>query len=593
MNLEQQLKLLQEIGHEKDLLRQAMEKHLFDELLERCRTDFVWFVENCLTIRNKSKVIIPFTPHAAQRRIIDTVMTMMKEEDRVAIQTLKCRQMGSSTIYSALMLWACMFPPFGEVTDAFLVAHNRSLAEEMLSLTKGVYERLPAGLPFIAGCEKSTPWNASKCHFTNGSKILTASGGSGEAGRSQSPNFVWATEVAFWTEDEKILRGLFEGMPQKSIAIIESTANGIGNTFERMWRNIEKKQGSYKGIFIPWYELEYGLTTEEQLERGINSGSVFTQPNYQWITCNREKYREIKEKYNLTWGQVHWMHDKIDDKGEDSFKQEYPSTSEEAFLSTGQSVFLEHHIRKIERDCSFTNIKFEGNLINSMTVAQHGGELVIWRYPEPRQTYFAGADCAGGGQKSDFSVIYIMDKDGKLCARLRGQYEPFVASQKYWQLCRMYYDARLTVERLQHGIAVIENLRNVLRYKKMWEDEKDNQIGYRPHQDRKIAMINRLREDLTNDVIDVPCLLFKEETGTFIEKTPGVFGTIIKHLQHDDCIMALGLTNMTRVRYTAQDARIIHTRPSYEESIFDDDYIPQRRLTNPKPHYYINNNNRR
>ena len=52
-----------------------------------------------------------------------------------------------------------------------------------------------------------------------------------------------------------------------------------------------------------------------------------------------EEEEKLKEKYELEDAQLYWRRLKIAEGGELKFKQEYPSSADEAFIVSGSNVF--------------------------------------------------------------------------------------------------------------------------------------------------------------------------------------------------------------------------------------------------------------
>ena len=117
-----------------------------------------------------------------------------------------------------------------------------------------------------------------------------------------------------------------------SEVIIESTANGTSGPFHSMAMAALKGEGEYQLIFLPWFEHEeYAEDPPEGWEPG-------------------EAVRELRDRFNLSRAQLYWAEQKniaraqLD--GEDvgelcwRFRQEYPSTVEEAFRASRRGGFI-------------------------------------------------------------------------------------------------------------------------------------------------------------------------------------------------------------------------------------------------------------
>ena len=100
-------------------------------------------------------------------------------------------------------------------------------------------------------------------------------------------------------------------MEQGTEIVLESTANGIGNMFHRVWQQGESREGGWISIFVPWYwQQEY---------------------RYEGVNLTDEDY-EYGQIFGLDSQQMQWRRHKIGELGDVRlFMREYPSSSAEAF----------------------------------------------------------------------------------------------------------------------------------------------------------------------------------------------------------------------------------------------------------------------
>jgi hypothetical protein len=136
------------------------------------------------------------------------------------------------------------------------------------------------------------------------------------------------SECAFWDEPERLMVGLNQSVPYKhgTIVILESTANGVGNWFHEEWTRAVRGESQYVPLFFPWFKHEeYSFPTT-------------TLKSYELL----KEERELAREFGLSLGQLAWRRHTIvnDCLGDDElFKQEFPCTPNESFLSTGRNVF--------------------------------------------------------------------------------------------------------------------------------------------------------------------------------------------------------------------------------------------------------------
>ena len=161
--------------------------------------------------------------------------------------------------------------------------------------------------------------NAKEIQFEHNNaayRLYTA--GSPEAGRGTTPTILHASEVAFWTHDEKILAGLFNGLSQAegTEVILESTANGAQGEFYRLWQDAIHGRNEYIPIFIPWFKT-----------------SEYTRPIPKDYDMALDEYEEwLVSEFDLTLEQLYWRRLKVAEGGPRKFQQEYPAVADEACL---------------------------------------------------------------------------------------------------------------------------------------------------------------------------------------------------------------------------------------------------------------------
>ncbi len=135
------------------------------------------------------------------------------------------------------------------------------------------------------------------------------------------------SEVAFWPHAEEHMAGIGQALPLApgTEAVLETTANGLGNLFHRMWQAAERGESEYIPVFIPWHwQPEYRMAPKP--------GFVLT-----------EEEDEYMELHGVDIDQIAWRRSKIEtDFGGDKdwFTQEYPATAAEAFVLVGADSYI-------------------------------------------------------------------------------------------------------------------------------------------------------------------------------------------------------------------------------------------------------------
>ena len=297
-----------------DILREVNRR----KKLEQYETDFAaWASEQVKIItKDAGQGFVPFIFNECQQRINDRLSEQLKEHGKVRAIILKARQQGISTYCTARTAWKTYYTPNAR---SVVMAHDSATSDALFTMSKNLIANMEES--FRPALLSSNAKEIKFAHNDAGYRLYTA--GSPEAGRGTTPTIAHLSEVAFWTFDEKILAGLFQGISQAAgtEVILESTANGAQGEFYRLYKQAEQGyetgQSEYMPIFLPWF-----ITSEYRREAPASF-----EPN--------EAEQDMMKKYDLDFDQLYWRRLKIAESGERKFMQEYPAEAEEAFLVSG------------------------------------------------------------------------------------------------------------------------------------------------------------------------------------------------------------------------------------------------------------------
>lgn len=314
------------------------------KLLEIIR-DLTKFAPAFFTIRSKAGTPKLFDLNAAQFYIHNRLQTQLNETGKVRAIILKGRQQGCST-YIQARYFHRVITTRGK--KAFILTHEAEATKNLFEMTKRYYDQLPEGL--CPKADKSSTKELRFSQFDSGYAVGTA--GNKGAGRSQTIQLFHGSEVAFWPNTDEHATGVLQAIssePDTEI-ILESTANGIGNYFHKMWCAAMSGSSDYQAIFVPWYwQNEYKLNT----------------PGFK-LDDDEQYLFDLFEKDGLTKQHLEWRRVKISDlsgdleAGLELFKQEYPMTAEEAFRNPIDNVFINaKHVMKARKE----NVESESALV--------------------------------------------------------------------------------------------------------------------------------------------------------------------------------------------------------------------------------------
>ena len=360
----------------------------------------------------------------------------------VRLIILKSRQLGCTTLIEAIKLWLTLTRP--NFTSFFIIDKDnhlitkREIMLEWIEQCKQMFPKLPT---LKKGGKK-----AKLLFFTNNSNILMDSALSPNPGTSEQIGWCNTSEETKWpaSRPEQVKSSIIPTIPETdgTFVIRESTAEGVG-AFYQDWMTA-KKGGSYLPVFIAWYVSPECATSPPM---GFMASTELDEYSDFDSDLDREMTeREYQLKYSLSDAQIYWRRQKIGsfDGNRSHFDQEYPTTDEHAFRMFQSSFFSRRTLDKafsgICDPVAVGNLYDEASqpelchfsLLKPIFRMEPSGPLQVWEKPQPGKKYYIGVDVAEGlttettdGQtESDWTVITIIDDDGKTVAKYRSKEYP-------------------------------------------------------------------------------------------------------------------------------------------------------------------------
>lgn len=297
------------------------------------------YIQTLLWIKTKTGLVQRFKFNEVQNKVYEKIQYLRKLGKPIRIIILKARQTGISTLTEALIFF---FTVTVKNISSLIIAHDKESTNHLFRMSKMFYDRLP-NLVQIKPMKKTS--NRIELCFDNPSEktkyrnpglnslIRVDTANNMQAGRAFTIQNLHGSELAFWERPEEVMTGLMQSVPDEpnTMIIIESTANGVGNYFHNMWLDAESGNNDFIPIFIAWWELDsYRMIPPRD----------FKPYDYEHeIYGNEIKLSEIFELDNQ---QLYWRRYTIKNKCNNDinvFKQEYPATPNEAFLTSGRRIF--------------------------------------------------------------------------------------------------------------------------------------------------------------------------------------------------------------------------------------------------------------
>jgi len=491
--------------------------------LSEYKGDFELFAKEQIKIlpKDSSQGFQPFLFNEAQKIVNEKIEEQLKSTGRVRAIILKARQMGLSTFTTARVFWKSYFNAYNK---SVVMAHDTATSDSLFSMSRNTIANMSED--FRPKFKKSNAKEIMFEHNDSGYRLYTA--GSPEAGRGTTPTIAHLSEVAFWTHDAKILAGMFQGISQAqgTEVILESTANGVGNEFHRLWKGAVAGENEYIPIFVPWFLMpEYRRTAPESFERTDEEEVLVT-------------------RFNLDNDQLYWRRLKIAEGGNDKFRQEYPATPDEAFVVSGANVFNIEKLMELVPQPILKQMEF--NFESQMMEDAPRGSIEIYKYPTFENSFAIAGDVALGVGK-DYSSAVVMNKDKEICAVYRNNtIDPSKFGDVLFYLGRYYNNALLAVESNSMGIATLNRLTQ-MNYVNLYyqtkianvSKEEGSRVGWRTTSASKPAIIGFLKSAIENDEIWIPSRTIIGELMNYVADDNGKTNAIVGH--NDDTVIALAI----------------------------------------------------
>ncbi len=528
------------------------------------------FCEECLTVQNDQGKLVPMVEGPAQKRLTETIDKLRAAGRPVRIIFLKARRVQVSTGTASHYFHNT---PFRSGQHAAVIAHDLETATNLFSIYKrfqdnykpfGDLIKLPALVKDADG----------KMEWANGSSVLIGTANALNFGRSFNLRRVHFSEAAFYKDFAALFKSVLSAVPKDpdSMVLVESTANGVGDAFHKLWLDAsDPKSGSeWVALFFAWWEHpDYRMPLQIPASDFQNS-------------LDKEE-REMMPLYNLQLEQLAWRRWVIRNElggSSASFRQEYPSNPEEAFIASGRLYFDLQSINRmpVQRDAMRGEIEINtvGVQKRITFVPREDGALTIFRRPSPGIEYMAGMDVAEGldanqgkGEPdSDFSTVGVFEREtGDQVAALRVRMQPAPFGEYVFYLMRWYNDCGLVPEANGPGLWAITEITklgyptNRIYHRRRAEDQdpqvRADLIGWKTTAVSRPMMLSGLDSALRDMSIVLHDAIAVRELMTFVIKPNGK--PEASSGNHDDTVIAtalavVGITQMPRQERAAAAA---------------------------------------
>lgn len=258
--------------------------------LLRFRHDFAYWAATCVSIKDKCRGRrVRFVLNYAQRRLLAAFERQRLAGRPIRTILLKARQWGGSTMTQMYMMWIqSVLTTDWNSLICTQVSHISAGIRGMLSQTLAEYpqelwldecgddDEEDAGGAEVPSRSKSrkkkkrklclAPYEGQREVRTIPGRrcnVTTASARNQDAVRGADYAMAHLSEVAFWDDTptsspDDAVRAIAGAiaMAPLTMVVVESTANGMGNYFQREWDRAERGDSDKTPLFVPWHEID-------------------------------------------------------------------------------------------------------------------------------------------------------------------------------------------------------------------------------------------------------------------------------------------------------------------------------------------------
>ena len=530
-----------------------------DEAAERLTSgdhdDFIEFAKNNLNIQTKNGQFQNFTLNKSQLMREGLITEIENAGLPVRIWEAKARQLGCSTHVQGRMFWKCIT---NQDETALVAAHTEPSVRAIFTKCKVFYDYLPENLRPMTRYNNvyELDFRAPQGSAGLRSRFIVMTAKSVDDARGFTAPPVHCSEVAFYKRPEEFFLATLQAVPDEAGTMIyaESTCNGSGDFHHTQylaanvwwdeippWMTLKKKHpghpdSTWYALFTPWFLME-------EYARPLN----VSEEDFRGSLDKDEK--ELLERFGdwISLENLQWRRETLVSKCGGSlerFHQEYPSTDEEAFSTTGSPVFDQDAIwnqvrshacacqycaKKVrindDNDCPphqwYEIVDGSGNDANRARIfssfspelqpaLEGNGRMSVWKLPEPRRRYVVSADVSKGPTSRDWDHITVVDVASmEQVAEWRGKVDLDVLAETCLMIALLYNNAVLAPESSGLGAGLIAML-NQTKYWNMYRRRTVDSItgptqtlGWDTNRKTKPAMVGLMQKAFKDGYVKI------------------------------------------------------------------------------------------
>ena len=453
------------VNVKRDGVIQEWDQHLVKEYA-RCMNNPAYFARKYCKIISLDQGLVPFELYPYQEKMFEVF-----NEHRFNI-VLACRQSGKSISACAYLLWFALFN--SEKTVAVL-ANKGATAREMLSRVTLMLENIPF---FLQPGTKAL--NKGSLEFSNNSRIIAAAT-SGSSIRGLSVNLLYLDEFAFVERANEFYTSTYPVVSsgKDTKIIVTSTANGIGNTFYKIWEGATQGVNEFNPFRVDW-----------------------------WDVPGRDE---------------EWKQQTIANTSQLQFDQEFGNT----FFGTGDTLINAETLMGLRAE-------------NPKRITE-GGDLLVYGEPIKGHDYIMTVDVSKG-RGQDYSTFNLIDISVRPFAQVavyrNNTISPLLFPNIIYKYAKVYNNAYVVIESNDQGAVVCNGLYHDLEYENIHLESavKADSIGIMMNRKVKRLGCSSIKDILENNKLSVVDENTIIEISTFVAKGQSYEAA---DGNHDDLMMTL------------------------------------------------------
>jgi hypothetical protein len=476
----------------------------------------------------------------AQREVVEAVERQWSQGKPARIIVLKARQIGISTVAEAIVFAMSMFT---QNLRSLVIAHELDASEHLLSITTNYWnswDLKPLFTPKHAST-KRLGWKEtnSTIQITTAKNVAT--------GRSRTIHVLHGSEVAFWPDPDTLMTGLRQSVPNtaNTLIILESTANGLGDYFNATWDAAVAGENEYIPLFFPWHRHP------EYTAEAINLPFHPLPPNPDPEDAKEELHLKAMGigDNRLAWRR--WAIKNLAEQDINKFHQEYPSTPEEAFLSSGTNIFSLSKLREVYDPMP----GLRGRLVRESNgrvrmVQEPNGPFKMFKRPSDDPdygVYMVSGDPTRTTRGDPACAQVINRRTWEQVGVYRARIDPASFAEELAKIASYYNQAMICPETTGPGFATIGALLQMGYphiWNHQWADKAPGKVGENFGWDTSNKRKHWAIGNLQKAVIDGDIVIHDSETfnelKNYVTLPNGEMGPNSRD-GHDDTVMAMAI----------------------------------------------------